>query len=70
LEVQRLPGSRVQKLQLRSVKEVTSRLAVLLRKLRIPALSVDLIADDRMPDRSQVHANLVCATGVDFYLEK
>ena len=50
------------------MQEISVQRTVLLHKSLVTFLTVNIIANNRMTDRTQVHTNLMRAPGFDFYV--
>src|SRR5437016_5946135 len=58
------------KSQIRGMQEISIERAVFLHEFPAAAFAVNIIADDRMPDGTEMHSNLMCAPGFDLHLKK
>ena len=70
MEFHRFSGHRMIEAQLGRVQEIPVKLAEFFSEFSIAALAVDVVADDRMSDRAQMHANLMRAPRFDFHFEQ
>ena len=51
--------------QISRVEEVAAGISILQHKLPILAFTVDVVPDNRMANRTEMHTNLVRAAGLD-----
>ena len=62
--------SRMDEMQFSRMQKISLQFAVFLHEPAVVPFAIHVVANDRMSDSAEVHADLVCSACFDFHLQK